>query len=229
MEPNNNRPRDAVSIAVVVILGAMVSAVVARMLFPPKPVNVVIADEVSGEAFPAAAALAMGERMGQSAEWTIATVLIIGSALVGLQWYQSERRYRRDIAEFEERLAAVESTAHQVARFLALDKMNIALGNPDQPGFVDRAIAWYRISDPREMKAITAKTLVNWATRLETMNPTLPLVGDVKPLRAFVPELNHHFPDDARAITEALDRAANAHRSSGWVRRDPEDEPAAPD
>lgn len=81
-----------------------------RVLFPPDPVEIVIQADTPAESFSAASALATGERMGQSAEWTIATVLVIGSALIGLNWYQGDRRHQHDMAEMEKKIAALKAT-----------------------------------------------------------------------------------------------------------------------
>ncbi len=89
--------RDAVSITLMIGLLLLIGFVIWRLLCPPEPVDIVIRSDASGESFSAATALAMGERMGQSAEWTIATILVIGSALIGLNWYQGDLRYQRDM------------------------------------------------------------------------------------------------------------------------------------
>jgi hypothetical protein len=51
------------------------------------------------------------EAMIQMAQWTIATILTVGAALIGINWYQAERRYERDRAdlqtEFEKRFESI--------------------------------------------------------------------------------------------------------------------------
>jgi len=39
-------------------------------------------------------------------QWTIGTVLTLGGALIGLNWYQGEKRYEHDRQVFEEKLTA---------------------------------------------------------------------------------------------------------------------------
>jgi hypothetical protein len=103
----------------------------------------------------------MGERLGQSAEWTIATVLVIGSALIGLNWYQGARQYQRDMENFEgriaaldtqirERLDAIESTNKATITFLLYQGTSNRLGNPNQAGFVGRAIDLFRTASSPE-------------------------------------------------------------------------------
>lgn len=217
--------RDAVSVAVIACLALFVGSVVWRMLFPPAPVNVVIQPDPSGESFSAAAALAMGERMGQSAEWTIATVLVIGSALIGLNWYQGDRRYQRDMDDIDariaaldtqirERLDAIEFTSKATLMFLMYQGTEDRLGNPDQVGFVDRSIELFRSSPSPEQRQVIMSILVEWAKARRTSNPTLPIMGDVRLLRGFVPEVRAHFPDMAAAISDALEVAGSDYQAT---------------
>jgi hypothetical protein len=52
----------------------------------------------------AAATASASEAVMQMAQWTITTVFAIGGALIGLNWYQSEKRYEHDRQVFEDRL-----------------------------------------------------------------------------------------------------------------------------
>lgn len=52
--------------------------------------------------------VAANERLLQMVQWTIATVLVLGGAFIGLNWYQSEIRYREDKDEVNETLAEVQ-------------------------------------------------------------------------------------------------------------------------
>jgi len=218
-KPEHARKRpDAVSIAVSIFLAVLIVTVVWRMLFPPNPVDIVIQVDPAGESFSAATALAMGERMGQSAEWTIATVLVIGSALIGLNWYQGDRRYQRDMDDIDDRIAAldtqirerlnaIEFTSKATLTFLLFQGTAERLGSHDQVGYIGRARDLYRTSSSPEQRQIIASFLVEWAKVRRTSNPTLPIMGDVPTLRAFLPEIDSHFPEMAKQIRDALDVA----------------------
>lgn len=215
---------DAVSIVVSIFLAILILVVVGRMLFPPNPVDIVIQADPSGESFSAATALAMGERMGQSAEWTIATVLVIGSALIGLNWYQGDRRYQRDMDEIDERIAgldtqirkrldAIEFTGKATLAFLLWQVTADRLGSPGQVGYVGKARDLFRTSTSPEQRQLIASMLVDWAKALHTSDPTLPIMGEVPALRGFLPDIQAHFPEMAMTISDALAVAATGYRS----------------
>jgi hypothetical protein len=67
------------------------------------------------------------ERLIQLTQWTISTILIIGGGLIGLNWYQNQRRYEQDKddllrekAGIEERIGDVEDAFE--ARVQRLEK-----------------------------------------------------------------------------------------------------------
>lgn len=62
--------------------------------------------DISSPATAQSALIAANERLLQMVQWTIATVLTLGGALIGLNWYQGEKRYEHDRRVFEEKLTA---------------------------------------------------------------------------------------------------------------------------
>lgn len=207
--------RDWVTMVIVGFIGIMVTLVIIRILFPPNPVSIVVADPADPDSFSATAALAMAERMSQSAEWTIATILVIGSAVIGLNWYQAERRRQHDIEQIESKLASIEKRFEDRLRliefvnvatieamsFQAIDK---ALGNPDDVGFVRRAIDLYRKSGTPQQRRNVATYLIQVARKRIAADPTLPMTSELPLLRDFVPEMNAQFPELADLLETAL-------------------------
>lgn len=205
--------------ALLVCLALLVGVVLWRMLFPPEPLKIIIEPGSGSDSFAAATALAMGERMGQSAEWTIATVLVIGSALIGLNWYQGDRRYQRDMEEIDsriveldrqirDRLQVIELTSVATLSFLMFQGIAEKLGDPDKAGFVGRAIEIFRTASTQQQRQTIATILVEWANARRTSHPTLPIMADIPELRGFIPEIKAHFPALAQSIDEALRVAA---------------------
>lgn len=62
--------------------------------------------DIGGRTPVAAMNAASSEAMMQLAQWTITTVLALGGALIGLNWYQGEKRHEHDRQVFEDRLTA---------------------------------------------------------------------------------------------------------------------------
>lgn len=48
-----------------------------------------------------AAVIRANERVVQLTQWTISTILIVAGGLIGLNWYQNQRRYERDKEELD--------------------------------------------------------------------------------------------------------------------------------
>lgn len=67
--------------------------------------------DIGSPGTPQSALIATNERLLQMVQWTIGTVLTLGGALIGLNWYQGEKRYEHDRRVFEERLTALERRA----------------------------------------------------------------------------------------------------------------------
>lgn len=66
--------------------------------------------------------VAANERLLQMVQWTIATVLVLGGAFIGLNWYQSEIRYREDKGEVDRTLEEVRELVDGLeARFKVLE------------------------------------------------------------------------------------------------------------
>lgn len=62
--------------------------------------------DIGSPATPQCALIAANERLLQMVQWTVGTVLTLGGALIGLNWYQGEKRYEHDRRVFEEKLTA---------------------------------------------------------------------------------------------------------------------------
>jgi len=73
-----------------------------------------------------AALIVANERMLQMVQWTIATILTLGGALIGLNWYQSERRYQDDKRAVDETLAEVQALRDELEeRFKILAEASV--------------------------------------------------------------------------------------------------------
>ncbi|MGI8485669.1 MAG: hypothetical protein ACR2OU_15580 [Thermomicrobiales bacterium] len=59
------------------------------------------------------AVAASGERLIQMAQWTIGTVLTVGALLIGLNWYQNDRRYERDKQDLKDELRTLRQDAER--------------------------------------------------------------------------------------------------------------------
>lgn len=76
-----------------------------------------------------AALIDANDRIIQLTQWVIGTVLLVGTALIGLNWYQGERRYQndraRDIARLEEFRGDLNALTEQVNN-LKTDRESLA-------------------------------------------------------------------------------------------------------
>lgn len=104
MTPDSQRDPNIVQTAtlcVIIVVGVMV---ILRLLLWRDPVTIKV---TSGESdFDTAGALAYSQRIAQVAELTIATVLTLGAAVLGLNWYTSKRNFdeeRARVTDFEQR------------------------------------------------------------------------------------------------------------------------------
>lgn len=211
----SKQPTDWPTVFIVLIIGAMGLMVLYRVLFPSEPVAIHIADANNPDAFSSTSALAIAERISQSAEWTIATVLVVGSALIGLNWYQGAQRRQHDIRQLEAKLDSLQEDFDRRMRliefmnvatwetmsFQALDK---ALGDPEEFGYVQRAIDLYRTSTSPQQKRNIAHILVRVAEDRAAAEPSLPKKSEISTLREFLPEVRGQFPELAAQIEAAL-------------------------
>jgi len=55
------------------------------------------------------------ERLLEMAKWTISTILLLGGALIGLNWYSNEHRYSRDRDEQDRRIRGINRESKELA------------------------------------------------------------------------------------------------------------------
>ena len=119
--------------------------------------------DIGSPASAQSALIAANERSLQMVQWTIATVLTLGGALIGLNWYQGEKRYEHErriiedklTAEMERRLGEHRKELEMLTRasILSLDAHAAQMmreqvgprnGPVDDLTFVDRVIAAFQ-------------------------------------------------------------------------------------
>lgn len=121
--------RDLLPQIVMCLIMALIVIVVVNVLFFRTSSEIVIQAADSAANFNAVSAVAQGERLARSAEWTIASILTLGSALVGLNWYVAGRNYtdeqqriRREEEGAQQRLSKIESELVGSANDLKADQ-----------------------------------------------------------------------------------------------------------
>jgi len=77
--------------------------------------------EIGTPATETAALTRANERLLEMVKWTISTILLIGGALIGLNWYSSEQRYRTDRANDERRILGLEFSIGRMQEDHAVD------------------------------------------------------------------------------------------------------------
>lgn len=161
------------------------------------------------------ALIAANERLLQMVQWTIATVLTLGGALIGLNWYQGEKRYEHDKHEFEARVQTLEEqTARRLSylelantatlEMLTYQGVAQALGDPEDLQFVSRSINYFRTSDSVPMRRATATILIEYAKAATGSHPTHFKRSYIPTLRDFIPELSRQFPELGSVLASAL-------------------------
>lgn len=106
-------------IASVLIGGVLLALVFRGVLFAPTSIG-----SPSSESD---ALIRANERLLEMTKWTISTILILGTGLIGLNWYSNEHRYARDRAENESQIGDLQKTfksamADETVRYLDLHK-----------------------------------------------------------------------------------------------------------
>ncbi len=200
-------------LAVLIALGV----VVFRVLTTDTSLNLIPTSDES------AAVIRANERVVQLTQWTISTILIVAGGLIGLNWYQNQRRYERDKEDLN---AFRTSTSHDVAtvrdefaaRLVRLEQQNELLAEQHRDHVLVQAVdevtrafsvthvlqaimSWYdRILQVDDANQARALTLV-WQG-FETINELL----DTGEEPAFF------FTEDERqAFDDFLDRVESHH------------------
>lgn len=107
-----------------------------------------------------------GERVIQLVQWTISTILLIGGALIGINWYRDEERYKRDREELRGALNDLELfKAATEQRLWSLSRESIELAYAET---MDAMTAASHIPDPTEMYRI----LRNGYERVRQLEPS---------------------------------------------------------
>jgi hypothetical protein len=94
---------------IVILLAVLIAlgVVVFQVITTDTSLNLI---PTSGES---AAVIRTNERVVQLTQWTISTILIVAGGLIGLNWYQNQRRYERDKEDLN---AFREATSNDVTR-----------------------------------------------------------------------------------------------------------------
>lgn len=176
-----------------------------------------------------AATIAVSERLVQMAQWTVTTVLTLGGALIGLNWYQNERRYQEDKASFEQKITARVDQLGEKVRFLefvstAQVQMSVfqavsqRAGDPESPDFVPNCVEGYRLANELPIRSAYAQVLRQYAIAASENSPGHYTRQGLPLLQEFTVELRKEFPEIAAEIsfsitmTQARDRGEEVDR-----------------
>jgi hypothetical protein len=83
-------------VGMTVVSGMFVLVLLKVLIFDETPDIIVAANDSQAATMEAATAIAYAERVSNIAEWTIGAVLTLGAALLGLNWYTSNRNYQEE-------------------------------------------------------------------------------------------------------------------------------------
>lgn len=138
------------------------------------------------------------EAMIQMAQWTIAVILTAGGALIGINWYQSERCYQRDIDDItkanEDRFQRLEVNIRATTFAVMITEIRRQLGEPERREYFLTAVKLYhQIPDMGLKREIildvldaTRKTASHHITKVsrryfDVLYPILPQVKEDMP------------------------------------------------
>jgi hypothetical protein len=179
------------------------------------------------------ALIAANERSLQMVQWTIATVLTLGGALIGLNWYQGEKRYEHDRQVFEEKLTAEmdrklsEYNANldmlTRASILSLDSHAARMieqsvgardGSVNDLTYVDRVIRAFQTANATLARRGVAQVLIGELIR--AAHPTRGKPGNLEQdqlnrMENIAGELNQDAPDKAKELEVALQAYTSWH------------------
>lgn len=202
-----SRVASIVSIAGISLLLIMLGVVAWQLLFGDQPAEITIQTSDGTANFDAVTAVAYGSRMADIAEVTIVSILTIGGALIGLNWFTSHRNYHDERQRFaEERKAASKELDDAVDQVMSqLDPLRVDISEFQR----DQQSKYERLSE-----AIAAAVFSDYtAAYASIMQPTVtqiryPLMVLVQSLQAL--DNLEHTPKvkdvAARALEQFLER-----------------------
>lgn len=113
--------RTLTALLIAVLLAVLVGlfVLIFRVLTTDTDLGLVTTDPESVES---AALIRANERIVQLVQWTLSTILVVAGGLLGLNWYQNQKRYEQDKADLtrfrrrmEERVRKAEQSQEQLA------------------------------------------------------------------------------------------------------------------
>lgn len=119
-----------------------------------------------------AALIRANERVVQLTQWTISTILIVAGGLIGLNWYQNQRRYERDKEELDAfRVAISDEVAglrsSLAARIQHLERQSEALAEQHRDHVLVQAVDDIAsASSPAE----ALRSIMSWYDRLRAVD-----------------------------------------------------------
>lgn len=180
-----------------------------------------------------AALIAANERLLQLVQWSIGTVLTLGGGLIGLNWYQSEKRYEHDRRLFQEQVNAdvekklTEYSQHldmlSRASILSLDLVTAEMikqrigprtGSADDLSFAHRVIQAFRSERDILARRGIATLLIQEVIDSANTTPGKPgrLTEDqLREITEIAQELSKDAPDKAAALGFTLQAYAAWH------------------
>lgn len=169
------------------------------------------------------ATLASSERLVQMAQWTVTTVLTLGGALIGLNWYQNERRYYDDkaalerkvndsIHELSQRLSFLEFVSNAQLQMSVFQAVSNKTGDPENPSFVFNCIEGYRSASEKPMRSAYASVMRQYAIAASQNRSGHYTRQGTAQLQEFTSELRREFPEVANEIAVLLAMADSTDR-----------------
>jgi hypothetical protein len=158
------------------------------------------------------------ESLIQMAQWTIVTVLTGGAALIGINWYQGEKRYERDredvnkaveelasnnAKQFQQLAEQIEATAF----FTAVSDATRRVGSREDEAYIQKCIDLYQ-EIPTELtllRDIIAGWMIDEAKHISNVPVSKVTRSRVDPLRGLLPTLAKDFPERGKELKDVLE------------------------
>jgi hypothetical protein len=141
---------------------------------------------------------ANSDALVQITQWTIVTMLTGGAALIGINWYQEEKRYERDredineaieelASDYEKQFKRLKEQIEATAFFTAVSDVACRVGDREDERYIPRCIHLYR-EIPAELvllKEVIAGWIIEEAKRISTVPIGKVSRSRVEPLHGF--------------------------------------------
>lgn len=196
------------------MIGAAIALLILKIAFSSTRIP-----ESSGES---EAIAEMAARMADLAQWTISTVLLVGGLLVGLNWYQSERRYEHDrstvqdeLAVMSERITSLQQNLHLQTSLFVIQRIEQELDDLGPLRGPSRLQQIFNESTAENRWAVIS-VMLRRAEKARDSHLTAPMRGYLETIHAMIPAVRLLSPDSAdRLAVLCRPQTATAESTSG--------------